>query len=92
MGRSVRELLDSMDAAELHDWMEFYEAEPWGEDRADLRAGIVAATVAGCHGIKCRPSDFLPQYDREREPMSDDDIQSTVVKTNAMLGGSFVKR
>ena len=30
---------------EFQEWCLYYQIEPWGEDRADLRAGIVASTL-----------------------------------------------
>jgi len=34
-----------MTQRELLAWIAYYEVEPWGESRADLRTAIVAATV-----------------------------------------------
>ena len=43
---TVAELLSRTTSRELSEWMVYYELEPFGEERADLRAGIVASTVA----------------------------------------------
>lgn len=44
--------------------MAFYRLEPFGDERADLRAGIVASTVAnsnrGKRGKITKATDFMP--------------------------------
>jgi hypothetical protein len=46
--------------------MAMYQVSPWGEDRADLRAGYIAATqynVARQRGQRAlKVSDFLPDF------------------------------
>lgn len=71
---TVRQLLASLDSAELTEWMAFDRMEPIGEFRADLRAGIIASTVANYGGRDIRearkPSDFMPLLERpEEKPM-----------------------
>ena len=54
-----------MTAGQLREWMSYYAMEPWGEERADLRAGIVASTVANVHRGRAhafRPADFMPRF------------------------------
>ena len=55
-----------MDAREFAEWMAYYELDPFGEERADLRAGIIASTFANANLGKGRkpyaPSDFMPQF------------------------------
>jgi hypothetical protein len=60
----VQQLLDELSSSELTDWMAFDSLEPFGDQRADLRSGIVAATVAN-HAMNrpkkaARPVDFMP--------------------------------
>jgi len=47
-------------------WKEFYRTGPWGEERADLRAGIIASTIANVNrgrGQKAfAAADFMPRY------------------------------
>ena len=50
-----------MPARECAEWALLYSQEPFGDLRADLRAGIVAATVASGYSKKpMRPRDFMP--------------------------------
>jgi hypothetical protein len=55
-------------AREYAEWQAWYELNPWGEDRADLRAGIIASTIANTNrgkGQKAfKPSDFMPEFDK----------------------------
>lgn len=50
-------------------WAAYYELEPWGEVRGDLRAGIVASVIANVNrdpkkkGQPFKPTDFMPDYD-----------------------------
>ena len=43
---TVRQLLETMDAHELAEWMAYDKLEPFGEVRADIRAAIIAHTIA----------------------------------------------
>ena len=78
MGRTLQELRAALSYAEFQEWCLYYQIEPWGEDRADLRAGIVASTVANYAGRTraegaepVRPADFMPYLDRESpEPLA----------------------
>jgi Protein of unknown function (DUF4035) len=66
----VRELLGRLSSAEIGEWLAYYELEPFGEWRADLRAGIIASTVfnmnRGEHAAPARAADFMPDFSGER--------------------------
>jgi hypothetical protein len=54
-----------MSAAELQRWWAFYQVEPWGEVRGDLRMAIATSALVNCwtgKGRKSKPSDFLPDF------------------------------
>jgi uncharacterized protein DUF4035 len=59
----VWEIETTMSAREFYDWLEFYAVEPFGDTRADIRAGIISSTLANIHRAKGRkaynPSDFM---------------------------------
>jgi hypothetical protein len=67
---TVAELLSRTTSRELSEWMVYYELEPFGEERGDLRAGIVASTVANVNRDPKKqkkpysPQDFLPKFDQ----------------------------
>ncbi len=85
-----------MGASEFRDWQTFYELEPFGDVRADLRAGIVAATVANAHrdprkGKPARPQDYMLQF----EPKPPRTAQSMYEQMKALVmatGGKIIKR
>lgn len=45
LGKSVRQLLASMDSAELTEWQAYYSIEPFGPNQEDLRSGTIAAVT-----------------------------------------------
>lgn len=57
-----------MTTEDFRGWMAYYNIEPFGERRADLRAGIVAAAVRnGLRGKGTRAfraTDFMPEFGR----------------------------
>ena len=77
-----------MTSAQLSEWMAFYRLEPWGEERADLRAGIVASTIANSNRGKgqkpFKVADFLPSF----EPESEEEAAARLMaRAMAALGG-----
>ena len=71
MGRTLQELRAVLSYAEFQEWCLYYQVEPWGEDRSDLRAGIVASTIANYAGRQraddaepARPVDYMPYLER----------------------------
>jgi hypothetical protein len=54
----------------LSEWQEYYSIEPFGEERADLRAGIIAATVENWShrksGKAATPGDYMPLRQTEK--------------------------
>ena len=51
--------------------MAYYTLEPFGSQRDDYRAGLIAATTANCAGAgkkkALQPTDFIPIYTQPRE-------------------------
>lgn len=79
LGMTLGELFDRMPSDEFDLWVALYRRDPWGEQRADLRAGVIASTVANYAGKArsesagpAKPADFMPFLDRndqvEEEP------------------------
>lgn len=71
LGMTVAELSQRMDSRELSEWMAYFGIEPFGEERADLRAGIVASTIANVNRGKntnpFAPKDFMPNFGKPKE-------------------------
>ena len=51
--------------------MAYFSIEPFGTQREDYRAGLIAATVANCAGAgkkkALQPTDFIPIFTQEKE-------------------------
>lgn len=63
--------LSRISSRELTEWQAYYNLEPWGEERADLRSAIVASTVANTGLIfvdrkhrrrQYKVDDFMPDF------------------------------
>jgi hypothetical protein len=75
---TVAGMLASISSRELTEWAAYFNLEQLGiapEQRADLRAGIVAATIANVNRGKGKramdPTDFMP-FKEEEEQTPDD--------------------
>lgn len=86
MGRTVRETLESIDAIEWQMWVEFYNQNPWGEERGDLRNAIVAQTIASSHGAKTKLTDFMPFIDKEQVKQTEEAKVAAVNAIAAAMG------
>lgn len=59
-------MLREMSPYELGEWMALWRLSPWGEDRGDLRVGILASLTANInrdskkHPSPFRPEEFMP--------------------------------
>lgn len=52
-----------MPSQEFTDWIAFYELNPFGEERADVRHAINTASVVNCWSKKAyKPKDFMPKF------------------------------
>lgn len=65
------------------EWQAYYELEPWGDERADLRSGLIAATVHNVwrgKGARAKTAlDFCPLIERPKAaPQSLDDARRQV--------------
>jgi hypothetical protein len=62
-------MLAEISSEQLSEWMAYNKLEPWGEERADLRAGIVASVIANSNRGKnqkaFKPQDFMPSFEPE---------------------------
>jgi hypothetical protein len=63
---SVRRCQQEVDGVEFLEWLEYWRQEPWGEERADHRAGVISAVIAnvnrGKNSPMFRPADFMPRW------------------------------
>lgn len=70
------------------EWMAYSALEPWGEERDDLRMGIVASVIANSNRGKnqkaFKPQDFMPSFEPETEEQASARLQA---KAMVALGG-----
>ncbi len=70
----VDALLARLTSWQISEWMAFYAIEPFGEQRADLRAAIVAMVMANATRDEKKRrepfsiDDFMPKFDQESKP------------------------
>ena len=80
-----------MDSLEFAEWVAYSLVEPFGQDRADLGAAIVASVIANVHRGEQQPpfapADFLPNFDPPQEQTYEDQI-ALVEILNAAFGGT----
>ena len=84
---TVARLSAEMTAREFKEWQAYFDIEPFGEKRADLRAGIVASTVHNMqtrHSLK--PSDFMPDFGPKRRQTVAEMQARILVATGAKIG------
>jgi hypothetical protein len=88
---SPGEVLDKHSSRELSEWAAYLQIEPQGEERADLRAGIVASTIANANrkkGTKAfKPSDFMPKFDKEEQTQTPEQQKAAAEALALAFGG-----
>jgi len=90
---TVTELLRRISSRELSEWLAYYELEPFGEERADLRSAIVASTVANTARDpkkRARPfgvQEFMPQFQDRSEGQTWEEQLQLVEMLNTAFGG-----
>lgn len=88
LGMTVEEMGERMSARELAEWMAFDRISPIGEDRADLRAGIIASVIANSHRVKgdpFTPADFMPFIEKPKATPADALEQLRGLKRKGMV-------
>ena len=80
--RSVAEAQSCIDSREFAEWMAFSQVHPFGDERADWRSGLIAATVANVFRGKqraFRPEDFMPRFGPLRATKTAAQIESEIM-------------
>ena len=85
-----------IDAVEFAEWKAYWQINPFGEERADLRMGINTACLLNVHVPKgkrrYKPSDFMPKFERkEIKQQTPQDMLILMTRITQSLGGKFVK-
>lgn len=90
-------MLAEIPASLFHEWLEYFQRQPFGEERADLRAGIVSsAVVLAMTGKKVKPSVFMPKFRRATRRQTPEDVtrlmDAMMQSQNAAVGRRKRKR
>lgn len=87
-----------MPASILWEWIAYSHVDPFGEERDDLRAGIIASVIANSNrNPKKRPrpftpGDFMPKLDRRpKKTQSWEEQLKIVEQLNAAFGGKDLR-
>lgn len=82
------------------EWQVLYDLDPWGEERADLRSGTIAAAAANAGrmaaqamgaklaGEPFRPRDFMPAAEPE-PPLEPDRLRAKIFAAMGALGAKI---
>ena len=72
---TVRELLARIDSHELSEWLAYYQIEPFGETRADMRAALIAMIMANIYRKKNQPPFNLGDFMFKFEPSKPQSVE-----------------
>jgi hypothetical protein len=86
---SVKRCQREVSSEEFSEWFAFAMLEPFGGQMEDMRAGMVAATIANCHSTKRRfhPSDFFSSLTAPRQEQSEADIRAVLDRVKRDING-----
>lgn len=61
MGRpDVADLCSSLSISQIMGWLAYYALEPWGQERADLRVGVISSMLnTALGGKRTKPEDYI---------------------------------
>lgn len=79
---NIAQLKHQITYRQFRGWVEYYQVEPWGEERADLRAGIISAAVRNSmrsKGPAFKVSDFIPKFGPRKSSQSEDEVAARVL-------------
>ena len=81
---------------EFAEYFAYWLVEPWGAERADLRAGIIAATTANIHRRKGRraykPGDFIPKYGEGHAKQTPEDMLGIIEAAGKSIGAKDLRK
>lgn len=63
LGKSIKELMNSMTTKEYYAWRAYYKEQPFGDLRSDYRMALNTQTLIGPYLKSSRPlSDFILKF------------------------------
>lgn len=92
-------MLAQMPWSQFRTWLAYRRINPFGEQRGDLRSGIIASTIANCHRdpkrkpTPFRPSDFMYQSEtvvEDDEGVTQEEWEETLLRAKIFArAGAF---
>jgi len=94
LGRTRKELLESVSSRELSEWMAYYSLEPWGEVQSEYRAALVTSMIANtARDDKKYPQPFqADEFMRESYLMNDKEPVNLLDKAKSIFGMMGAKK
>ena len=87
---SPRELYSRLTSQEITDWFAFYSLDPWGGQRGDIQAAIIASTIANVNRSKdskpMTPADFMPRFGEKPKKQTWQDQLAKVRAMSELMG------
>lgn len=84
-------MLAEMPASQFDDWLAAYNAEPWGEERADMRmARQVWATLQVASKKKLKESNYRFDFAGTRPRLTPEQYRAKSMRAYAGHGGRIV--
>ncbi|MBA7515235.1 hypothetical protein ES705_07274 [subsurface metagenome] len=84
---------EELDSFEFAEWLAYYQLEPFGEERSDLRAGIITSAIANANRDPKKrsraytPGDFMPDFGRVKVAQTMEDQIALAKMITMALGG-----
>lgn len=78
LGRTVSELENTMSYAEMQEWISFYNAEPFHEDRQEIQLSMMTSVMAASFGNKIEPIEFMLTGKKPKKKKSVDELSNQV--------------
>ncbi len=90
-GKSQSEILASHSSKELTEKMIYLQLYPMNQERADLRAGIIASTIANVNRGKgqsaFKAEDFMPKFGQMQSELTDEQMEAKLSSFGRAFGG-----
>lgn len=69
---TVGEMMSKMTSLEFSYWIAYYEQNPFGEARADIRHAINTTSIVNCWSKKTyKYKDFMPNFKPQKSSVED---------------------
>lgn len=92
---TVSELDARMSGNELDEWIAYSRMDPFGGERGDLQAGIIASVIANCNrgrrGRTMKAEDFMPKFKAERRRQTSDEMMA-ILRAHASVHNKIMEK